>query len=140
MVKILELFNKIWQEGKLPKFWKNATIHPSPKPGKDSSNPENYRPICLTSHLGKLMEKIAESGLNYFLEYKCPFKKYQTGFRKSKSTTDALVKLSNEKEKTLAMKEITVAVFLDIEKDYDTMWREGLLMGISGRMCNYVLY
>ena len=82
--------------------------------------------------------------LNYFLEYKCPFKKYQTGFSKSKSTTDALVKLRNEIEKTLVMKDIMVAVSLDIENAYDTMWREGLLikldkMGISGRMYNYIL-
>ena len=55
--KILELFNKIWNEGKIPKVWKDAIILPFPKPGKDSSNPENYRPIALTSHLGKLMEK-----------------------------------------------------------------------------------
>ena len=142
--KVLELYNKIWNEGKLPKVWKSATIRPFPKPGKDSSNPENYRPIALTSHLGKLMEKMVVARLNYFLEYKCPFKKYQTGFRKSKSTTDALVKLSNEIEKTLIMKEVMVAVFLDIEKAYDTMWREGLLikldkMGISGRMYNYIL-
>lgn len=90
------------------------------------------------------MEKIIVAWLNYFLEYKCPFKQYQTGFRKSKATTDALVKLSNEIEKTLVMKEVMVAVLLDTEKAYDTMWREGLLikldkMGISGRMYNYIL-
>lgn len=55
--KILELFNKIWDEGKLPKIWKKAIILPFVKPGKDSSNPGNYRPIALTLHLGKLMEK-----------------------------------------------------------------------------------
>ena len=70
-------------------------------------------------------------------------REYQTGFRKSKSTTDALVKLSNEIEKSLVMKEIMVAVFLDIEKAYDTMWSEGLLIkleniGINGKMYNYI--
>ena len=37
----LKLFNKIWNEGKLPKIWKSVTIIPFPKPGKDASNPEN---------------------------------------------------------------------------------------------------
>lgn len=142
--KILELFNKIWNEGKLPKIWKKATILPFPKPGKDSSNPGNYRPIALTSHLGKLMEKLVVGRLNYFLENKGLLKSYQTGFRRNKSTTDALVKLCNEVEKSLVMKEVMAAVFLDIEKAYDTMWREGLLIklekiGVSGKMFNYIL-
>ncbi len=90
------------------------------------------------------MEKLVVAQLNYFLENKRLLREYQTGFRKAKSTTDALVKLSNETEKTLIMKEVMVAVFLDVEKAYDTMWREGILikldkMGIGGKMYNYIL-
>lgn len=55
--KVLKLFNKVWNEGKLPSMWKWARILPFSKPCKDSSNPGNYRPIALTSHFGKLMEK-----------------------------------------------------------------------------------
>ena len=43
---LLELYNRVWKEGKLPESWKEAVIVPIPKPGKDSSNPENYRPIA----------------------------------------------------------------------------------------------
>ena len=96
-------------------------INTPPKPGKEASNPGNYRPIALTSHLGKLMEKMIVSHLNYYLEYIFPPHKYQTGFRKQKSTTDALNKLTNEIEQSLTMKEVMVAVFLDIEKAYDTL-------------------
>lgn len=107
-------------------------------------DPGNYRPIAVTSHLGKLMEKIIVGRLNYFLEYINPLKEYQTGFRRCKSTTDALIKVCNEIEKSLIMKEVMVTVFLDIEKAYDTMWREGLLiklgkLGINGKMYNYIL-
>lgn len=142
--KVLKLFNKVWNEGKLPSMWKWARILPFTKPGKDSSDPGNYRPIALTSHFGKLMEKIIVGRLNYFLEYINPLKGYQTGFRRCKSTTDALVKVCNEIEKSLIMKEVMVAVFLDIEKAYDIMWREGLLiklgkLGINGKMYNYIL-
>ena len=51
--KVLNLFNKVWEEGKIPTGWKEAVIVPIRKPGKDASNPSNYRPIALTSHLGK---------------------------------------------------------------------------------------
>ena len=42
------------------------------------------------------------------------------------------------------MKEIMAIVFYDIEKAYDSMWREGLLiklnnMGVRGHFYNWVL-
>ena len=57
---------------------------------------------------------------------------------------DAVVMISTDAEKALAMKESMVAAFLDIEKAYDCMWQEGLFirmreMGIGGRMYNFVL-
>ena len=47
-------------------------------------------------------------------------------------------------EKTVVMKEGMATVFFDIEKAYDTKWREGLLinmerLGIGGRLYNWVL-
>ncbi len=36
---------------------KMALILPFAKPGKDSANAENYRPVALISHLCKWMEK-----------------------------------------------------------------------------------
>lgn len=74
--KVLKLFNKVY-EGKLP-MWKWARILPFSKPGKDSSDLGNYRPIALTSHFGKLMEKIIVGRLNYFIEYINSLKGYQT--------------------------------------------------------------
>ena len=141
---ILLLFNKIWSEGVMPISWKSALILPFPKPGKDPANAGNYRPIALTSHLCKWMEKIIVYRLSYFLEQRGLMNRYQSGFRKGRSTADALVKVSNESEKALSRKEVMVIVYFDIEKAYDSMWREGLLikmqgMGIGGRLYNWVL-
>ncbi|MGL5590845.1 MAG: RNA-directed DNA polymerase, partial [Metamycoplasmataceae bacterium] len=140
---ILELFNKIWREGKVPGMWKRAIILPFLKPGKDPESPENYRPIALTSHLCKWMEKMIVQRLTYFLEKKGFINNHQCGFRKGRSTTDAMIKISNEIEKTISMKETMMTVYFDIEKAYDSMWREGLLikmnkLGISGRLFNWV--
>ncbi len=52
------------------------------------------------------------------------------------------MKVSNEAEKTISMKEVMVIVYFDIEKAYDSMWREGLLIklhNIGGRMYNWIL-
>ncbi len=55
---LLKMYNNIWEEGKLPQSWKEAVIFPIRKPGKDCTNPGNYRPIALTSNIGKIMEKL----------------------------------------------------------------------------------
>ena len=46
---LLDIFNDIWQSGNFPDCWREATVIPLPKPGKDHSDPNNYRPISLTS-------------------------------------------------------------------------------------------
>ena len=43
---LLDLFNDIWDDGVFPPGWREATIIPIPKPGKDHTNPTNYRPIA----------------------------------------------------------------------------------------------
>ena len=43
---LLRIFNHIWHTGILPDSWKEAIVIPIPKPGKDSTNPANYRPIA----------------------------------------------------------------------------------------------
>ena len=55
MIKHLSESSK--EGGKLPKSCKEAVIIPIGKPGKDLTNPGNYRPIALTSNVCKVMEK-----------------------------------------------------------------------------------
>ena len=44
---LLNIYNQIWDGGDFPTEWREATIIPIPKPGKDTTNPNNYRPIAL---------------------------------------------------------------------------------------------
>ena len=44
---LLSIFNQIWYTGIFPDSWYEAIVIPIPKPGKDSTNPANYRPISL---------------------------------------------------------------------------------------------
>ena len=46
---LLNIYNQIWDGGDFPNEWREATIIPIPKPGKNTTNPNNYRPIALTS-------------------------------------------------------------------------------------------
>ena len=61
---------KSWNDGKLPDIWKSAIVKFLAKPGKDSYyTGSSYRPISLTSVLGKCMERIIHARLYAFAEH-----------------------------------------------------------------------
>jgi hypothetical protein len=55
---LLKLFHEIERAGKLPIAFYEASITLIPKPGKDTSKKENYRPISLMNTDVKVLNKI----------------------------------------------------------------------------------
>ena len=140
---LLKLFNMAWQQQKIPSKWKEAIIIPFPKINKDATDPGSYRPIALTSCIGKLLERIVVNRLNWQLEKLGILNPDQSGFRAHHSTEDNIAKLQDAITKAKANKNKLLAVFVDFEKAYDMVWRTGILIklreyGISGNIFAYI--
>ena len=88
------LFNVIWNGDEFPDKWRRAVILAFIKPNKLNTELENYRPIALTSCIGKLMEKIVNTILMNHVEENSLLSPYQYGFRKMRSAPDSLIRLS----------------------------------------------
>ena len=138
---VLKLMNKSWDEGKLPDQWKEATIIPFLKPNKDSNDPQSYRPISLTSAICKTMETMVNNRAKKILDKQ--ISDTQSGFRNNRSTIDQLTKLESAIKAGQLNDKKVVAVFLDLKKAFDLMWRKGVILkltefGIKGKMLKWI--
>ena len=139
MTFLLALFNRVWLSGDFPPQWREALVLPFLKPGKSGALPQDYRPIALTSCVCKLLERMINFRLMWFLESKCLLSPSQFGFRRARGTAEPLSRLHTYIASAFARRDSVLAVFFDLEKAYDTTWRYHILrqlslVGISGNL------
>jgi Reverse transcriptase (RNA-dependent DNA polymerase) len=68
----------------VPDDWKRANVSAIHKKG-DKKNPANYRPVSLTSNIGKIMERIIKDEIVQLLERNQSIRDSQHGFRSKRS-------------------------------------------------------
>ena len=85
---MLDIFNLSWKTGHVPQIWREANMIPIHKKGKDKFKTSSYRPISLTSCVGKVMERMINTRLMWHLETNNLIAKEQAGFRQNRSTED----------------------------------------------------
>jgi len=137
---LLKLANKSFKNGELAKKWKGAQITMIPKKTFFSRDPSEYRPISLTSCVGKLLEKIMKQRMVHFMEENKLIIKQQAGFRKNRSTADNLFFLTQKGTESLDKGKCCLNVYFDIAKAFDKVWHAGVIHKmVKMKFPNYII-
>ena len=81
---MLDIYNKIWEEGEIPKTRKHTTIAPLLKEAKDQKDVKSYRSVALKTILCKIFERMTNKRLIWILEREKKINDKQFGLRKRK--------------------------------------------------------
>jgi hypothetical protein len=131
LVNLTHLFNHCIRLSQFSESWKEAKLITLPKPGKDPKFPQNLRPISLLSTTVKLFEKVILKIVQRHIDERDLLYASQFGFRARHSTTLQCMRLRDHVTLNVNNNMSTAAVFLDIEKAFDTTWHPGLLYTLS---------
>lgn len=127
IVLITNIYNACLRIKYFPTQWKKAIVILFKKPGKSPLQPNNYRPISLLPCLAKVFEKVINLRLQKFLEENNIINLNQYGFKKGHSTTHQVQRIVEKIGEAFNNKEMVGAVFLDVEKAFDSLWHKGLI-------------
>lgn len=130
------IINRSFSQGIFPSKLKLAKVFPKLKKGP-STSVENYRPISILPTISKVIEKILLTQLITHLTTYNILTRQQHGFIKGRSTTTAIVQLTEYIIDQLEEGTSVTAMLLDFSKAFDSLGHSLLLekikkMGIRG--------
>ena len=139
---LANLFNMCLENGLWA--WNIADVIFLKKEGKTAYNePGAYRPISITSYLGKILEKILVMRLEAYLYGEEIVDASQEGFTKARNSVRYLNRLNLNIQRDLERKRTVACLFLDFEKAFDSVWKKGLIVkllrvGINGNFLRLI--
>lgn len=118
--------------GYIPERWREVRVAFIPKAGKPShTTAKDYRPISLSSFLLKTLERLLDLYLRQHLESTKYLCNAQHAYIKGKSVETALHEVTRTIEKSLHVKEYTLAAFLDIEGAFNNIKTRSIISSLE---------
>ena len=114
------IFNLSVSNGVFPDSFKISKVVPIFKAGSPQ-DPGNYRGIALVDAFSKIFEKLVADRLVKFLVKEKFYYAHQYGSIKGRSTGQAVLQVCNYVSRAINEAEVVLAVFLDIQKVFDTV-------------------
>ena len=90
-------------------------------------DPGNYRPVSLTSMLGKVMEQIILSAITWHVQDNQAIRPSQHGFMKGRSCFTNLISFYDKVTRLVDEEKAVHVVYLDFSKAFDTVSHSILL-------------
>lgn len=139
---LTDIYNEILNLRTFPPKWREALVIPIPKPNKDHTKLQSYRPIALTCTPCKVLEKVINRRIIWHLNCIDFFTPFQSGFRENRSTLDHLAEIESTICDAFITNEHVMTVSLDMEKAYDMVWRDRIVeillsVGINGNILTF---
>ena len=117
-IPLYKFWTKSFKTGQIPKSYKNQIIIPKHKKGS-KTNPENFRPICITPNPIKIFERIIRKKISTYLELNEILTETQHGFRQNRSCSTQLISYTNSILNNLTKGIETDSIYLDYSKAFD---------------------
>ena len=136
------IFNKALRYGECPDDWRSANVTPIHKKG-DRTDPNNYRPVSLTSQVCKLMESIVRRHLVEHLSENNILRDEQHGFREGRSCLTNLLETMEHWTEIIDEGDSIDVAYLDFRKAFDLVSHRHLIYkmskyGITGQVLKWI--
>ncbi len=140
---LFTLFSICWRHGVVPSTFRHGHVVTLYKGEGEVNDPNSYRPICITSVVARVYERLQVDGVLRAMARVSMPSPSQFGFTRQRSTHDAIYRLLSHIVETIGDgtgdEAFASTVFVDISKAYDKVWIDGLLyklqkMGITGNL------
>ena len=124
------IINSCFEQGVIPDRMKMAKVIPVYKNG-NTNDCTNYRPIAVLPVFSKVMESAMMSGLVSFLDGQRILTSHQNGFRKGRSTMDAIQSLLDYVWTAMEDGDDAHAILCDLSKAFDCLRHDILLQKLE---------
>lgn len=140
----LRIYNAGLKKGHFPSLWKTAKLVLVEKPRKETESEPSFRPICLADTVGKVFEILIRNRLAAEVQEKQLINHRQFGFRKGRSTLDAILSaqdiVKHINEKAAKNRELCVLVLLDIANAFNSApWNLMIRALEKGKVSDYIV-
>lgn len=140
---LLNLFNLLWRYNCIPIEWKTDCLIPVLKHDKEMYNPDSYRPIALTSCMGKVFEQLIKQRIEFFVEKHHILPSNQFGFRRGRSARESISHLQLDIQQAMHKNESLACIFFDVvgafnNVDHEILYKELLSIGLPEKIINWI--